>query len=231
VYSQNSRALTSLPGVLDWPAMAGNRAEQKQRTRRAIIDAALRLSAEIGFGAVSLRQVARAAGIAPNSFYRHFRDMDALALTLIDEVGTSFRQLMRAARRRREDGDSVVESSVAAFMDFQKDHGNLFRLLLEGRAGGSVVLRSALQNLTTQFVEELTVDLESEGIRRRLPLAHTKLVAEAMVTLVLNLGAAALENEASPTSEIADRMILHLRIILRGAQAFAADWQPEDHAP
>ena len=43
------------------------RAEQKQATRRAIVDAALKLSAERGFSSLSLRGVANEARIAPTS--------------------------------------------------------------------------------------------------------------------------------------------------------------------
>ena len=56
------------------------RSERKQATRHAIIDAALKLSAERGFSSLSLRSVAKKAGIAPTSFYRHFADMDELGL-------------------------------------------------------------------------------------------------------------------------------------------------------
>ncbi|MCK8282620.1 TetR family transcriptional regulator, partial [Erwinia amylovora] len=45
------------------------------------------LSAERSFASLSLREVSREAGIAPNSFYRHFRDVDELGLTMVDECG------------------------------------------------------------------------------------------------------------------------------------------------
>ncbi|CAM5199203.1 HTH-type transcriptional repressor FabR [Alishewanella longhuensis] len=68
-----------------------SRAEQKERTRQAIINAAFsQLSAEKGFASLSLREVTREAGIAPTSFYRHFADMDELGLTLVDEAGLMF---------------------------------------------------------------------------------------------------------------------------------------------
>ena len=41
------------------------RAAQKQATRRAIVDAALKLSGDRGFSSLSLRGVAKEAGIAP----------------------------------------------------------------------------------------------------------------------------------------------------------------------
>ena len=66
--------------------MAITRSEQKEKTRRAIIDAAIaQLGVEKSFASLSLREVAREAGIAPTSFYRHFKDMEELGLTLVDE--------------------------------------------------------------------------------------------------------------------------------------------------
>ncbi len=49
-------------------------------------------SAERSFASLSLREVAREAGIAPTSFYRHFRDVDELGLTMVDESGLMLRR-------------------------------------------------------------------------------------------------------------------------------------------
>ena len=90
----------------------GIRAQQKEKTRRALVDAAFnQLSAEKSFSNLSLREVAREAGIAPTSFYRHFKDMDELGLAMVDESGLVLRQLMRQARKRIEKGGSVVAVS------------------------------------------------------------------------------------------------------------------------
>ncbi len=79
----------------------GIRAQQKEKTRRALVDAAFnQLSAEKSFSNLSLREVSREAGIAPTSFYRHFKDMDELGLAMVDESGLLLRQLMRQARKR-----------------------------------------------------------------------------------------------------------------------------------
>ncbi|WP_338298269.1 TetR family transcriptional regulator, partial [Escherichia coli] len=51
--------------------MMGVRAQQKEKTRRSLVEAAFsQLSAERSFASLSLREVAREAGIAPTSFYR-----------------------------------------------------------------------------------------------------------------------------------------------------------------
>ena len=49
--------------------MSGIRAQQKEKTRRLLIDAALnQLSAERSFSNLSLREVAKEAGLAATSF-------------------------------------------------------------------------------------------------------------------------------------------------------------------
>lgn len=109
----------------------GVRAQQKERTRRSLIEAAFnQLSAERSFASLSLREVSREAGIAPTSFYRHFRDVDELGLTMVDESGLMLRQLMRQARQRIAKGGSVIRTSVATFMEFIGNNPNAFRLLL-----------------------------------------------------------------------------------------------------
>ncbi len=98
--------------------MAGVRAIQKEKTRRALVNAAFnQLSAEKSFSNLSLREVAREAGIAPTSFYRHFSDMDELGLEMVDEAGLILRQLMRQARKRIDAGGSVISVSVDTFLN------------------------------------------------------------------------------------------------------------------
>ncbi len=60
----------------------GARAQQK-KNRRSLVEAAFsQLSAERSFASPSLRE-AREAGIVPTPFYRHFRDVDELGLTMV----------------------------------------------------------------------------------------------------------------------------------------------------
>ena len=105
--------------------MSGIRALQKEKTRRQLIDAALgQLSSERSFSSLSLREVAKEAGLAPTSFYRHFSDMDELGLTLVDEAGLTLRQLMRQARQNNASfnmmsvRELVKQREVFDFMSF-----------------------------------------------------------------------------------------------------------------
>ncbi|MGO1502196.1 MAG: HTH-type transcriptional repressor FabR [Marinobacter sp.] len=198
------------------------RAEQKLLTRRALMDSALaQLSADRGFGSLSLREVAREAGIAPTSFYRHFADLDELGLVLVDEGGVALRQLMRQARKRIARDGSAISTSVETFMEYLGNNANLFRLMLRERTGGSKPFRTAIKAEIDHFVTELADDLRRLAEEQRKPLAKARLVAEAMVTLVFNQGADALDGTPKEREELKAKLKIELRMILIGAQRLA----------
>lgn len=196
----------------------GIRAEQKEKTRRTLIDAAFRqLSAERSFSSLSLREVAREAGLAPTSFYRHFKDMEELGLTLVDEGGLTLRQLMRQARQRIADGGSVIQISVKTFMEFIERSPDVFRLLLRERSGTSAAFRQAVAREIQHFTAELTDYLEEKQQTSR---SYAETQAQAMVTIVFSAGAEALDMNEKERSALAERMTLQLRIIAKGADAY-----------
>ncbi|MGO1463421.1 MAG: HTH-type transcriptional repressor FabR [Marinobacter sp.] len=198
------------------------RAEQKLLTRRALMDSALaQLSVDRGFGSLSLREVAREAGIAPTSFYRHFADLDELGLVLVDEGGVALRQLMRQARKRIARDGSAISTSVETFMEYLGNNANLFRLMLRERTGGSKPFRTAIKAEIDHFVTELADDLRRFADEQRKPLFEARLVAESMVTLVFNQGADALDGTPKEREELKAKLKTELRMILIGSQRLA----------
>ncbi len=195
--------------------MATSRAQQKEKTRRMIIDAAFSLlSQERSYSSLSLREVAREAGIAPNSFYRHFADMEELGLTLVDEGGVALRQLMRKARQRIKDQGSVIRTSVETFMEFIQRSPHVFYLLLRERSGTSLAFRKAVSRELQYFIVELADYIQQT---QGYPTDEAKIQSEAMVILVFNAGAEALDCKPAELKSLTEKAITQLRFIARGA--------------
>jgi len=202
------------------------RQEQKLKTRQNIIHAAfLLLDENRSLSAISLREVAREAGIAPTSFYRHFKDMDELGLTLVDEAGLALRQLMRQARRRIASGGGVIHTSVETFMEFISANKNVFRLLLREHTGTSAAYRMAVLREIQHFIEELTdYIIEQQGVEYNI----AQLQADAMVRLVFSAGAEALEADTKLKIEIGERVKAQLRFVQLGAMSKLASQTSSD---
>jgi AcrR family transcriptional regulator len=76
------------------------------KLKRALIDAAVALVAEVGPQGFTLREVARRAGVSHNAPYRHFRDKDEL-LAAVARQG--FERLIAAMRRSAARGSTAPE--------------------------------------------------------------------------------------------------------------------------
>lgn len=204
--------------------MTISRVQQKEKTRRAIVDSAFRLlSQERNYANLSLREVTREAGIAPNSFYRHFEDMEELGLTLVDEGGVALRQLMRKARQRINERGSVIRLSVEIFMEFIQNSPHIFYLLWRERSGTSMVFRKAVARELQYFIVELADYIQ---LTQGYSVADAMVEAEAMVILVFNAGAGFLDCKPSERQQVIEKVIVELRLISYGAEIFFKGRQP-----
>jgi AcrR family transcriptional regulator len=75
----------------------GLRERKKQRTRRALIDAAMALYRERGFGAVTVAEIARLADVSPRTFFSYFESKDDVFLGPGDE---RLERLVQSIRER-----------------------------------------------------------------------------------------------------------------------------------
>jgi AcrR family transcriptional regulator len=82
--------------------------------RETLLQGAVRVIAEVGPSAFTLREVARRAGVSHNAPYRHFRDKDALLAAVATE---GFRELTRsmqeAGERQPRALDKLKDSGLA----------------------------------------------------------------------------------------------------------------------
>jgi len=199
------------------PDIGETRQERKQRTRQALLDAALDLLDEQSFSSLSLRQVTRAAGVVPTAFYRHFDDMEELGLALIDESFRTLRSMMRAARADPRTYEHAIGNSVRILASYVHDHDTHFQFIARERFGGVGSLRRAIRREIRLFASDLATDLSrfpglerwsSEDLQLLAGLTVNAMVATAEAILDAPPGDPAAEAEIVATSERQLRMIL-----------------------
>jgi AcrR family transcriptional regulator len=181
------------------------RAERKQRTREALLDAALRQLDDRAFGSLSLREVAREAGIVPAGFYRHFEDMDDLGLALVDESFRHLRRLLRGAREDRGDEKGVIRTSVAILLRNVHEHPLHFRFIARERNSGVPALRRAIRAEIRLFSSELATDLARYPHLRSWSSQDLQMIAALMVdTMVATVEALI---DAPPDDPLAEKEV------------------------
>lgn len=135
------------------------RQEQKERTRAALLDAALELSHQSGFAQISLRQVAKQAGVVPAAFYRHFASMDELGLALVERSFATLRRMIRDAQRDPDVFTHIIDAAADVLVETVKVNKTHFAFVARERVGGSRAVREAINHELDLFVSELAVVL------------------------------------------------------------------------
>ena len=191
-------------------------------TEKELMDAAISLlDSHRSVSSLSLREIARAAGIAPNSFYRHFRDVDELAVALIDQAGRSLRGMIREARRRLASGSGGVRTSVEVFMEQLDDPQRYVHILLREMSLGSTAFQHAVEAELRYFEEELHDELVKLAQVSKRPIHEPRLVAKAITRLVFTLGASAANMPADGRATLIDETVVMVKMIIKGAIAMA----------
>ncbi len=200
-----------------------SRIERKEATRRAIVDAALKLLAEDSFSALSLREVAREAGIAPTAFYRHFDSMEALGLVLIDESFRTLRDMLRGARAGKLDPTRTIDSSVDIVISGITERPEHWRFITRERSSGVAVLRYAIRTEIRLITSELAIDLARFPGLSEWSSEDLNILAMLFVNAMISI-AEALEDTSDPAAieEIRRTAIRQLRMITVGVIGWRA---------
>lgn len=200
------------------------RGERKLRTRAHLIAAALQLMGEgRGFGALSLREITRVAGVVPASFYRHFRDLDDLGLALVEESGVTLRRLLREARRTGLPPTDMLRHSVQIFRDYIHAHRLHFMFVAGERSGGSALIRAAVRAEERHFIDDMSHDLRQLGLMPGLATSTLHMACGLVVTTMMNAAADFLDLPADQPQlerEVTENFVRQLRLIFLGARAW-----------
>ena len=199
------------------------RAARKELTRQRLLDVTLHLIEERSLDSISLREVAREAGIVPTAFYRHFASMDSLGVELVDESMRPLRQMMRAARRERATSGDIIAGTVEALAHHVRAHPDHFRFLTRERYGGVAPVRRSIATELRLFTSELTVDLSRLTVGDEWTADDLEMTAGLMVGAMLGTVMDLLESDdrhPEDSAGVLDRAERQLRLIVLGMGAW-----------
>lgn len=188
--------------------------EDRERVAHALLRVTLRLAYAHGFVSLGLREVSRAADIAPTSFYRHFADMEELGRALVDGLAGPFIEEWVARARtlapaRGSFALAVAKEAIAGAVEDPE----LTRFILAERTGAIVTFRSALKAKLSAVSDAVGTSLSAEGSDPD----SAATVADAVVVLVLGACNDLLDAGAEQATAVTDRVSAQIRLLLSGS--------------
>ena len=118
-------------GTMKLDTMARRKPYHHGNLREVLLEAAIRLIAEVGPTAFTLREVARRAGVSHNAPYRHFQDKDALLAAVATQ---GFQELTEAMLEAGDSGLSArdrLKQAGLAYVTFALRRPEHFRVMFE----------------------------------------------------------------------------------------------------
>lgn len=98
---------------------------------RALVEAARKILENDGPGALSLRAVAREAGVSPAAPYHHFKDKGDLLEAVAHEGWHELDQALAKARASTEDARERMTNLGVAYVCFARDNPALYRVMYD----------------------------------------------------------------------------------------------------
>jgi AcrR family transcriptional regulator len=175
--------------------------------RSALVRAAMELLEESGETALSLRAVARRAGVSPAAPYRHYADRDAL-VSAIAAVG--YRELAErlAAAHPSPSNPEQLASAAIAYVQFALERPALFRIMFGESCDRDNDERVAATAAVSAYVRSIA--------QRTFPQADAEALSTAIWALVHGLAFLSIDGKLeSPTpSAVADRVTAAIQALL-----------------
>ena len=173
-------------------------AERREHTRQALLDAALeQVEAGESFEALSLRSVAREAGVVQTAFYRHFASMDELGLALVEESFKTLRAMLREAREGGLPPTRLIHRSVAILIEQVRTHRRHYLFIARVRSSANGVLRHAVRTEIRLVISELATDLARFPVLREWTTEDLQMLAGVLVNTMIAIVEAILELPAA----------------------------------
>ena len=124
--------------------------------KQQLIDAALKLAAEKhSFCDVGLRELAREAGLNPNTFYRHFQSMDELGVCMVDEIGGQFRQALNLNIPADHPVTDLIDQGLEQLFAFALQHRQAIMVAACERYSRSTAIREALEGVLDEIQQDV----------------------------------------------------------------------------
>ncbi|MFH8708236.1 TetR family transcriptional regulator [Streptomyces rubrogriseus] len=179
----------------------GVRQAQKQKTRQALLDAALGLLEEQSLSSLGLREVTRAVGVAPTAFYRHFQSTADLGVALVEEALGSLHPMIRTTMSPAEDDDERIARAVELIAGHVAAHPAHVRFVARERHGGVQPVRRAIREQLARFADEVRAELATDASAAGWSETDLRMLAGLYVDQMLITASLFLETLDAPEEE------------------------------
>jgi AcrR family transcriptional regulator len=171
---------------------AGKRERTKAANRRAILDAARAVFAELGYEMASVRDIIRRTNLSVGAFYNYYRSKEEVYEALSDDGARRFRPILQAQYERASDFESYIRGAIAAYYNFLVEEQEAMKPTAGGGAYNHPHLRIETPEMQAVF-EQVKWSLSDVLERSHGPHVDVDYLAAACIAIAREVGELMLE--------------------------------------
>lgn len=189
------------------------RAEQREQTRRTLLQESRRLFATQGYAAVGLAEIVRAAGVTKGALYHHFDGKTALFRAVLEQTQQEVGRAVAAAADTEDDPWDQLLAGCRTFLAVSADPDIRQIMLLDGPAVlGWNEWRTLDETASARHLADALTDLINRGILTPQPVEPlTRLLSGAMNEAALWLASSTDPTDLTNAQDVLTRMLTGLR--------------------
>ncbi len=188
----------------------GKREKTKAANRQAILVAARRVFAQLGYEAATVRDIIRGTELASGTFYNYFRSKEEVFEALADDGARRFRPILRMAHESARSFEDYLHSAFVAYFRFVVEDNSMEGRPVDERRPH--ILRMDTPEMVSVY-QEVRQSLEEAIARGDAPSVDAEYLAYACIGMAQEVGSAMLRRSPPDVEEAADFMTA---LVLKG---------------
>lgn len=138
--------------------------------KNALIQCGLEILAHEGINGLSLRKVARRAGVSEAAPYRHYKDKEALLAAIAEQGFIRLAECLASVEEQfAEDARELFHQSAKAYIRFARENPDSMRVMFQSRHKDGTIGFPALQDAADEafsFLIDMVEYCQQEGLAR-----------------------------------------------------------------
>ena len=164
----------------------GRRAQAKAANRAAILEAARRVFARLGYDATSVRDIIRETDLAAGTFYNYFRSKEDIFEAISDDSAKRFRPRLQAIQNEARSFEDYIKGAYLAYFSFLAEEAETFKQG-DGPPNTPIGTRVDTPEVQAVFVE-IRSHLDDMVRRGDAPPVDTSFQTAAAIGIARDLG-------------------------------------------
>jgi len=175
-----------MPDSVTAPVGDGKRARLKAANRQAILEAARRVFAKLGYEATNVRDIIRETELAAGTFYNYFKSKEEVFQALASSSAARFRPHLKDVRAKADNFEDFIRGAFRAYFQFLSDE-NSDAISMGAPHMALIGVRADTPEMQAIF-EEIRADIEAMLVKGAAKRVDAEYLTASAIGIARDLG-------------------------------------------